>query len=116
ALLLLAFYHPFFIIFGVLLLLLIFIVFKFTAQKGLETSLKESKNKYKVAHWIQEVARSITSFKLSGSTSLALGKNDYLVSHYLESRESHFKVLMLQFIQMISFKVIVTASLLLIGG
>src|SRR5690606_39414801 len=33
ALLLLAFYHPFFIIFGVLLLLLIFIVFKFTAQK-----------------------------------------------------------------------------------
>lgn len=116
ALLLLAFYHPFFIIFGVLLLLLIFIVFKFTAQKGLETSLKESKNKYKVAHWIQEVARSITSFKLSGSTSLALGKNDYLVSHYLESRENHFKVLMLQFIQMISFKVIVTASLLLIGG
>ncbi|WP_100612602.1 peptidase domain-containing ABC transporter [Confluentibacter lentus] len=116
ALLLLSFYHPFFIIFGVLLLLLVFVVFKFTAKKGLETSLVESKNKYKVAHWIQEIARSITSFKLSGNTSLALGKNDYLVSHYLESRENHFKVLMMQFIQMVSFKVIVTASLLLIGG
>ncbi|WP_100614882.1 peptidase domain-containing ABC transporter [Confluentibacter citreus] len=116
ALLLLSFYHPFFIIFGVLLLVLIFIVFKFTAKRGLETSLVESKNKYKVAHWIQEIARSITSFKLSGNTSLALGKNDYLVSKYLESRESHFKVLMMQFIQMVSFKVIVTASLLLIGG
>ncbi|PWH83214.1 ABC transporter ATP-binding protein/permease [Algibacter marinivivus] len=116
ALILLSFYHPFFIIFGLLLLILIFVVFKFTAIKGLETSLKESKNKYKVAHWIQEIARSVISFKLSGSTSLGISKNDDLVNDYLKARESHFKILMLQFIQMISFKVIVTASLLLIGG
>ncbi|MEN3322744.1 ATP-binding cassette domain-containing protein [Mariniflexile soesokkakense] len=116
ALILLSFYHPFFIIFGVLLLVLIFIVFKFTAKKGLETSLQESKNKYKVAHWIQEIARSVVSFKLSGNTNLALSKNDDLVCKYLESRESHFNILAAQFIQMISFKVIVTASLLLIGG
>ncbi|WP_298345457.1 ATP-binding cassette domain-containing protein [uncultured Algibacter sp.] len=116
ALILLSFYHPFFIIFGLLLLILVFVVFKFTAIRGLETSLKESKNKYKVAHWIQEIARSVISFKLSGSTNLGISKNDDLVSNYLKARESHFKVLMLQFIQMISFKVIVTASLLLIGG
>lgn len=116
ALILLSFYHPFFIIFGILLLVLIFIVFKFTAQKGLQTSLKESKNKYKVAHWIQEIARTVISFKLSGSTNLGITKNDELVNDYLKARESHFKVLMLQFIQMISFKVVVTASLLLIGG
>ncbi|MFT5258025.1 MAG: ABC-type bacteriocin/lantibiotic exporter with double-glycine peptidase domain [Polaribacter sp.] len=116
ALILLSFYHPFFIIFGILLLLLIYIVFKFTAQKGLETSLKESKIKYKVAHWIQEVARTVVSFKLSGNTNLAIEKNDALVSKYLEARENHFKILLLQFSQMIGFKVIVTASLLLIGG
>lgn len=116
ALILLSFYHPFFIIFGLLLMLLIFVVFKFTAIKGLETSLIESKKKYKVAHWIQEIARSVISFKLSGRTSLGLQKNDNLVSGYLTARENHFKILMLQFIQMISFKVIVTASLLLIGG
>ncbi|GAB7256781.1 ATP-binding cassette domain-containing protein [uncultured Polaribacter sp.] len=116
ALILLSFYHPFFIIFGILLLLLIYIVFKFTAQRGLETSLKESKIKYKVAHWIQEVARTVVSFKLSGNTNLALKKNDDLVSKYLEARENHFRILILQFSQMIGFKVIVTASLLLIGG
>lgn len=116
ALILLSFYHPFFIIFGILLIALIYVVFKFTAQKGLQTSLEESKNKYKVAHWIQEVARTMVSFKLSGNTSLALKKNDALVKEYLKSRESHFRVLVLQFIQMISFKVLVTASLLLIGG
>ena len=115
-LLLLSFYHPFFIIYGILLLLLIYVVFKFTAQKGLDTSLKESKSKYKVAHWLQEIARSIVSFKLSGKTSHALDKNDELVTEYLEAREDHFKVLVLQFVQMIGFKVLVTAGLLLIGG
>lgn len=115
-LLLLSFYHPFFIIYGLLLLLLIYVVFKFTAQKGLDTSLEESKNKYKVAHWIQEIARSIISFKLSGKTSHAMDKNDALVADYLDARESHFRVLVIQFIQMIGFKVLVTAGLLVIGG
>ena len=116
ALILLSFYHPFFIIFGFFLLLLIYIVFKFTAQKGLETSLAESQTKYKVAHWIQEIARTVVSFKLSGNTNLAIQKNDDLVDQYLKARENHFKILLLQFSQMIGFKVIVTASLLLIGG
>ncbi|MEZ2413439.1 peptidase domain-containing ABC transporter [Muriicola sp. E247] len=115
-LMLLSFYHPFFIIYGFLLLLLIYFVFKFTAQKGLETSLEESENKYKVAHWLQEVARSIISFKLSGKTSLAMEKNDALVEKYLEAREGHFRILVIQFIQMIGFKVLVTVGLLLIGG
>ena len=115
-LLLLSFYHPFFIIYGILLIGLIYIVFKYTAQRGLDTSLEESKYKYKVAHWIQEVARSIVSFKLSGKTSHAMKKNDGLVTQYLSARESHFRVLVLQFIQMIGFKVLVTAGLLLIGG
>ena len=115
-LLLLSFYHPFFIIYGILLLFLIYIVFKYTAVRGMETSLVESKNKYKVAHWIQEVARSIVSFKLSGKTNLAMNKNDNLVAEYLDARENHFKVLVFQFVQMIGFKVLVTAGLLAIGG
>tara|TARA_R110002074_G_scaffold197610_6_gene364727 strand:- start:141 stop:1823 length:1683 start_codon:yes stop_codon:yes gene_type:complete len=115
-LLLLSFYHPFFIVYGILLLLLIYVVFKFTAQRGLDTSLDESKSKYQVAHWLQEVARSIVSFKLSGKTSHALDKNDTLVVGYLNAREGHFRVLVLQFIQMIGFKVLVTGGLLLIGG
>lgn len=116
ALVLLSFYHPFFIAFGVLLLVLIYIVFKYTIQRGMDTSLKESKKKYIVAHWIQEVARAIMSFKISGKTSLAIDKNDKLVEDYLIAREGHFKILIIQFIQMIGFKVLVTAGLLLIGG
>lgn len=113
---LLSFYHAFFILYGVLLILLIYVVFKFTAKKGLETSLQESKSKYKVAHWIQEIARSLVSFKLSGKTHLAMNRNDKFTLDYLEARESHFKILIIQFIQMIGFKILVTAGLLIIGG
>ncbi len=116
ALILLSFYHPFFIFFGILLVILIFVVFKFTAKRGMDTSIIESKNKYKVAYWIQEIARSVISFKISGNTGLALKKNDELVLKYLKARESHFKILVIQFIQMIGFKIIVTAGLLTIGG
>ncbi|UOB17500.1 peptidase domain-containing ABC transporter [Abyssalbus ytuae] len=114
--LLLSFYHPFFILYGLALVGLIYIIFKFTAPKGLATSLDESKYKYKVAHWLQEIARSVNSFKLSGNTSHAMEKNDSLVMSYLHARESHFKVLVSQFIQLIGFKVLVTAGLLIIGG
>ncbi|NMH88375.1 peptidase domain-containing ABC transporter [Flavivirga algicola] len=115
-LLLLSFYHPFFIIYGILLIALVYVLFKSTARKGLETSLMESKNKYKVAHWIQEVARSLISFKLSGNSQLAMDRNDDLTAKYLSARESHFRILLKQFIQMIGFKVLVTSGLLLIGG
>lgn len=115
-LLLLSFYHPFFIVYGVLLVVLAYILFKFTAEKGLETSILESKSKYRVAHWLQEIARSLVSFKLSGVTNHAVEKNDALVSNYLNYREQHFKVLVRQAIQLIGFKVLITAGLLLIGG
>ncbi len=116
ALILLSFYHSLFIVFGIVLLLVIYFVFRYTARKGLITSLEESKYKYKTAHWIQEVARSIISFKLSGKTSLSLKKNDVLVNKYIESREKHFRIIRIQFMKMIGFKAIVTAGLLLIGG
>lgn len=113
---LLSLYHPFFILYGFALVGMIFIIFKFTAPKGLSTSLEESKYKYKVVYWLEEIARTINSFKLSGNTSHAMEKSDALVMNYLQARESHFKVLLIQFIQLIGFKVLITAGLLIIGG
>ncbi len=114
--LLLSFYHPFFIFFGITLLALISLLFKFTAEKGLKTSLAESKEKYKVAHWIQEIARSIVSFKISGGTNLAVENTDKLVSSYIDKREKHFRVMRSQFFKLVGFKVIVTIGLLIVGG
>ena len=75
---LLSLYHPFFILFGLLLLLLLYVIFKFSYNSGLSTSMKESKFKYKVVAWLQEIARNSFSFKKGTNFDFALTKNDKL--------------------------------------
>lgn len=113
---LLSLYHPFFIFFGIFLMMLLYIIFKFSYSSGLSSSLKESKYKYKVVSWLQEIARNNFSFKKASNFDYALTKNDRLVSEYLAHREKHFNVIKRQFTQLIIFKIIITAGLLLIGG
>ena len=113
---LLSLYHPFFIIFGVLLFGMLYFIFKFSFTSGLETSLKESKFKYKVASWLQEMARNNFSFKNDLNYNYGLQKNNNLVENYLSYREKHFDVIKRQFTQLIVFKILITASLLSIGG
>lgn len=106
---LLSLYHPFFIFFGVLLLILLYLIFKFSYYPGLSSSMKESKYKYKVVGWLQEIARNNFSFKKQENFSFALDKNNSLVSEYVHYREKHFKVIKQQYTHLIIFKVIITA-------
>lgn len=115
-LLLLSLYHPFFIVFSLVLILLVFAIFKLTSKKGLYTSLQESKSKYTLVYWLQELARTSVSFKLAGHTDLPLEKTNKETSKYLKYRDSHFRVLLLQYSLMVVFKVIVAAGLLIVGS
>jgi len=115
-LLLLSFYHSFFILFSIIFIFLVFALFKLTYKRGLTTSLKESKYKYQVAYWLQELARVRNPFKLAGDTELPLRRTDKNVDDYLVHRESHFKILRQQFLLMIVLKSIVVGGLLIIGG
>lgn len=113
---LLSLYHPYFIIFGVLLFFLLYFIFRFSFKSGLETSLKESKFKYKVAGWLQELARNNYSFKNDLHYNFGLEKNNNIVSEYLNYREKHFSIIKRQFTQLILFKILITGGLLSIGG
>ena len=115
-LMLLSVYHPFFIAFGFVLVGLVILIFVFTARSGLKTSLKESKHKYATVHWLEELARTASSFKLAGKTTMAMDRMDRHVDSYLGSRESHFRILIRQYSLLVVFKVIVALGLLAIGG
>ena len=115
-LLLLSFYHPAFIIFGVFLLFILWLIGKLYSKKGIITSLLESNYKYAVAGWLEEMARVIHSFKLSQGSHINLSKTDGEVSNYLISRTAHFKVLLFQYKTLVSFKVVITAAMLFIGS
>lgn len=115
-LVLLSFYHPFFIFFSIIIVVLVLILVRLTGPAGLNTSLKESKYKYAVAHWLEELGRTLETFKLAGKTKLPLTKTDYLVKGYLNSRKSHFRVLLVQYISMVGIRALVAAGLLILGG
>jgi len=115
-LLLLSFYHPIFVFFGLVLLLLLFLIFRFTGPQGLNTSLVESKYKYAVAHWLEEIARTVTTFKLEVYSDLPMERTDELASKYLDARKNHFRILLFQYRIIVIFKTLITGGLLLLGS
>jgi ABC-type bacteriocin/lantibiotic exporter with double-glycine peptidase domain len=114
-LLLISLYHPFFVFFGLILLTTLTLIFYWTGPRGLSSSIAESKYKYKVAHWLEELARALHSFKLAGSTDLPIRKTDYNVNNYLKNRKVHFRVLVTQFTFIVLFKALITGGLLIVG-
>jgi ABC-type bacteriocin/lantibiotic exporter with double-glycine peptidase domain len=114
-LLLISLYHPFFVFFGLVLLSTLVLIFYVTGPRGLRSSINESKYKYKVAQWLEELARAIQSFKLAGNTDLPIRQTDYNVNNYLKNRKTHFNVLVTQFTFIVLFKAAITGGLLIVG-
>ncbi len=112
---LLSFYHPLFIAFGLFMLLIVFLILQFTSQKGFLTSMETSDYKYRIGAWLEEISRSIKSFKYAKSSTLHIQKIDNLTINYLSARTSHFKILKIQFWSLVSFKLATTAAMLSIG-
>lgn len=114
-LLLLSFYHPAFTVFGLILLVFIFIIIYGSSNRGLNSSIAESDYKYRVGHWLEEISRAIKTFKFAQKDQLHLKKADELILGYLSARRVHFGVLVFQYGTLIAFKVLITASMLIIG-
>lgn len=115
-LILLSFYHPIFIVFGIFLLFILYLILRSTAGRGMETSLLESDYKYKVLGYLEELARVVTSFKFSKNKTHHLTKTDEYVVGYLNARTAHFKVLLFQYWALIGFKVLITSAMLIVGA
>ncbi len=113
---LLSFYHPLFIVVGTVLIFILILILRFTGPMGLKSALKESAFKYMTANWLEEIARSLSTFKLAGNTNFALDKTDYYVSNYIRAREEHFKVLRVQYYSFVVFKTVINALLLIVGA
>ncbi|MCU0616402.1 MAG: ABC transporter ATP-binding protein/permease [Gemmatimonadaceae bacterium] len=112
---LLTLYHPYFLLFGALLILGLGLIFWLTGARGLGTSLLESKYKYVTVHWLEEVANAFHAFKFGGRSRLALNRMDEILTSYLKYRERHFKVLIQQTTSMVVFRTLILAALLILG-
>ncbi len=115
-LILLTFYHPYFTFFGFLLLAVLGAILWFSGPRGVETSLMESKYKYRAVHWLEEMARAFHAFKFAGRSPLGIRRMDEVLTGYLTYRNKHFKILMYQTISIVVFRTLVVGGFLVLGS
>lgn len=112
----LAFYHPWLLGFDVVLAGLMLSTVFLLGRNAVGTAISESKTKYAVAAWLEEIARHPTAFKLNGGNSFALDRTDQLVVEYLRARQRHFGIVLRQVISSWMLYAVAATSLLGLGG
>ncbi len=108
-------YSPFLIIFDTLLILTIVFVYTL-GYNGVNSSKKQSNAKYKVAHWLEEIARCQISFKMNLANDYATDEVDNRILDYVNRRKDHFQVLFRQYSASFFIAALASASVLAIGG
>lgn len=114
---LISFYHPLFLAFAIIILSVgaYVVAYKFGIKAG-ASYLKISSEKYRVAAWLQEVARHNALFRSTFGSDFGLEKADSLTRDYLAAREKYFRYLVKQIIGFIAIQAIASALVLGLGG
>ena len=112
----LAFYHPFLLVFVLALLAAIAVLVFVFGLGGVRSAVDESVAKYEVAAWLQELARHTTAFCTKGGADFARRRAERLVGSYVSARKRHFRVLFRQICSALGLQVVASTSVLAIGG
>jgi len=115
-LLILAFYHPFFLAFDGLLVIVISLVIVVLGRRAIVTSIEESKSKYQVHAWLEEIAQHPHVFRHTQAQAYAAFRTDAYVLQYLKKRHAHYLVLFRQVVGSLVFQAVMSALLLALGG
>ncbi|OYV07105.1 MAG: ABC transporter ATP-binding protein, partial [Verrucomicrobiales bacterium VVV1] len=90
--LLLALYHPLMLLFVVVLLSLIVLCLWLLGKGAVSTSIAESRVKYDLVNWFEQVAAFPFAFKGPGGYKLASERADHFAAEYVRCRAAHFRV------------------------
>tara|TARA_R110002072_G_scaffold4174_4_gene29492 strand:- start:13999 stop:15699 length:1701 start_codon:yes stop_codon:yes gene_type:complete len=112
----LSFYHPFFLIFAIVLLVAVAILIFGFGIGGVRTAVTESAAKYEVAAWLQELARNTTAFCTKGGAEFAAERANQLAGEYVKARRRHFRVLFRQICSSYGLQILAGTTVLAIGG
>ena len=114
--LVLAFYHPIFIAFGLFTILALVGVYALNYRQALRTSIEESAYKYELVAWLEQVAGNLYQVRTQNdAVHEALTRTDELTSEYLHARNAHFRVLKSYYGYAVALRTLLTAGLLIAG-
>ena len=112
----LLFYSLYFGILVVIMLVVLWAIIFWLGKQAEQTAIQESKTKYTMAAWLENIARNKWLSKFYGARQRTLKNTEHLAQYYLNARMSHFKVLMTQLIGAVSMYAIIGTGMLVLGG
>ncbi|MCA2979435.1 MAG: ATP-binding cassette domain-containing protein [Myxococcaceae bacterium] len=115
-LLVLGFYHPYLLALDIIILIATTLLVLLPVRRGVRTAFDESRYKYEVGAWLEELSRAPAAFRGSGGAALANARADALTREYLAARKRHFAVIYGQTISALAVQVVASAVLLGFGG
>jgi len=117
AAILLSFYHPVFMVFGILTVLIIVLMLALFYKIGVQTSIQESEHKYEVVAYLEQVASNLDEYRNQpDKLNQVIQETDIITSKYLKARNDHFKVLRKFFASSVILRTTLMGGLLLLGS
>ncbi len=114
--LIVALYHPAFLLFDFLLIASLAFVIRIIGRDGLRTKLEESEKKYEIATWIMGLSRPAVALRGSHGADLAAQRTEALSQQFIEARGQHFGVLIRQHGGFLLISMLASTLLLGVGG
>jgi putative ABC transport system ATP-binding protein len=112
----LAVYHPILLAFDVgLIIAVVFVIFGL-GRGAVDTSIKESKMKYAVASWLEQIAGHSVTFRSTEGGAFARTRAEDLVREWIAARNKHWKVLYRQILGALVVQALASTALLGVGG
>lgn len=114
--LVLLFYSPYFAILVLIMLVTVLVLVFGLGRRAQYSAIQESKAKYNMAAWLENIARNIHLFKFFETNQRTASATGEMIGDYLTARAQHFKVLMLQLVGAVTVYALIGTGMLILGG
>jgi putative ABC transport system ATP-binding protein len=111
-----SFYHPFFLAFNVVLVLLVVIVWRIWANASIASAVAKSHAKHATAHWLGTVGASNGVYKSSRHMAYAIRRSEEMTATYVAAHRRHFRYTFGQTLALLLLYALASAGLLAMGG
>ena len=109
-----SFYHPFFLAFNVILVLVCALIWLIWRRGAITQSVALSEAKHETAHWLESVGASNGFYKSSRHLGFAMDRSETVTANYVETHKRYFRHIFAQTLAF--FLVYAFASAALLAG
>ena len=111
-----SFYHPFFLAFNVVLVLVVLVIWRAWLLPSLDSAVAKSHAKHAAAHWLESLGASNGFYKSGRHISFAIDRSEAMTATYVAAHRRHFRHTFSQTLCLLLLYALASAGLLAMGG